>query len=160
MRAGNWLTQWQRSHLSHHWQPTALGSSNFLRRYQIVPMIASSWPGSGSFHDSMLFPRPPTSLIHILPISLEGALKVVTNLGLLREINGVGKTHLYGPWQTGEGWWRCLFQITVHINLCNTLACHKMHKHPKRAPLIPYGKFQLNSSSSQVLFPRFPPTAL
>lgn len=97
VRVGNWLTQWQRSHLSHHWQPTALSSSNFLQHYQIVPMIASSQPGSGSFHDSMLFPLSLTplplfslsQLIHSLSISLKGALKVVTNLGLLKEINRV-----------------------------------------------------------------------
>lgn len=58
VRVGNWLTQWQRSHLSHHRQPTVLSSSNFLQHYQIVPMIASSQPGSSSFHDSMLFPPP------------------------------------------------------------------------------------------------------
>lgn len=52
---GNWLTQWQRSHLSHQLRPTASCSSNFLRRNQILPMIASSQPGSASFHDSIPF---------------------------------------------------------------------------------------------------------
>lgn len=51
-------------------------------------MIASSQAGSGSFHDSMLFPLSlPLLLIRSLSISLRGALKVVTNLGLLSEIN-------------------------------------------------------------------------
>lgn len=60
VRVGNWLTQWQRSHLFHHWQPMSLSSSNFPRYYQIVPMIASRQPGSGSLPDSML-PLPHAS---------------------------------------------------------------------------------------------------
>lgn len=42
---GNWLTQWQRIHLYHHWQQAALRSSNFLQLHQIVALIASSQPG-------------------------------------------------------------------------------------------------------------------
>lgn len=95
-------TSWQRSHLSHQRRPTALSSSNFLRRYQIVPVIASSQPGSSSFHDSMLFPLPPPPLIHSLSIILKGALKVVTNLGLLREINRVGKPSVWSLTNWGE----------------------------------------------------------
>lgn len=56
VRVGNWLTQWQRSHLSHHWQPTALSSSNFLQSHQIVAMIASSHPGSIFFSWQHAFP--------------------------------------------------------------------------------------------------------
>lgn len=74
VRAGNWLTQWQRSHLSHHWQQTALSSSNFLRCYQIVPMIASSQPGSGSFHDSVP-PNPYSQCLYLSQRSTEGCDK-------------------------------------------------------------------------------------
>ena len=151
VRVGNWLTQWQRSHLSHHWQPTALSSSNFLRRYQIVPMIASSQPGSGSFHDSMLFPLSPTSLIHSLPISLKGALKVVTNLGLLREINRVDYPSVW----TLTNWAKMTETFISDYSLCqlhgNTLANGKISKHaesldisghPERAPWSHFGKWQ------------------
>lgn len=126
VRAGNWLTQWQRSHLSHHWQQTALSSSNFLRRYQIVPMIASRKPGSGSFHDSM----PPTP-IHSLYISLKGALKVVTNLGLLREINRVCKPSVWSLTNWGVMMEMFMLDYSPCRLECNALVSDKICKHSK-----------------------------
>lgn len=109
VRVGNWLTQWQRSHLSHHWQPTALSSSNFLQSHQIVAMIASSHPGSIFFSWQHAFPS--THLLFTASASKEywrGEINVEF------QVKGKKKSTECHPseevWQTRRRWWRCLIQ--------------------------------------------------
>lgn len=122
---GNWLTQWQRSHLSRHWQQSALSSSNFLQLHQIVAVIASSQPGSQPP------PAPSTTtrtFLFTIFISLKGPRKAVTHLGLLGEINS-----LQTIWTTPTKW-RTLIETFMSDaflcqHKCNTQMCDELCKH-------------------------------
>lgn len=132
VREGNWLTQWQKSHLSHHWQQTALSSSNFLHRYQIAPVIASSQSGSNLFQDSVSPPHhQPSTSVHTVSISLKGVLKVVTNLGLLSEINRASKPSAQSLINWGDVIEMFMSDYGPRRLEYNTLMCDKICKHSK-----------------------------
>lgn len=126
VRVGNWLTQWQRSHLSHQWQQTAPSSSNFLRCYQIVPMIASSQPGSGSFHDSI------PARVFAVTLSLSQGRR---RLWLTWAFKGNQQSHLYGLWHTGEMIEMFTLDYSPCWLECNTPVTDKICKHSKPLPI-------------------------